>query len=88
VRGERVIACAMAANVTAWTEEVMSVWTARRYRKQGLASAVVAVTAADIIRRGKIATYVAARTNHASQRVAEKVGFQRAYDIAAYRIRR
>jgi GNAT superfamily N-acetyltransferase len=88
VRGERVIACAMAANVTAWTEEVMSVWTAPRHRTQGLGTAVVAATAADIIARGKIAIYVAAVTNRASLRVAEKVGFRRAYEIAAYRIRR
>jgi ribosomal protein S18 acetylase RimI-like enzyme len=87
VRGARVVACAMAANVTEWTEEVMSVWTAPRHRGQGLATAVVAATAADIIARGKTATYVAAITNHASQRVAEKIGFQRAYEIAAYRIR-
>lgn len=87
-RGDRIVACAMAANVTDWTEEVMSVWTAPRHRKQGLATAVVAATAADIIIRGKTAIYVAAVTNRASQRVAEKVDFRRAYDIAAYRIRR
>ncbi len=88
VREGRVVACAMAANVTAWTEEVMSVWTAPRHRGKVLATAVVAATAADIIARGKIATYVAAVSNHASQRVAEKVGFRRAYDIATYRIHR
>jgi RimJ/RimL family protein N-acetyltransferase len=88
VRGDRVVACAMAANVTEWTEEVMSVWTAPRHRGQGLATAVVARTAADIVARGKSAIYVAAEINRASQRVAEKVGFQRAYDITAYRIRR
>jgi ribosomal protein S18 acetylase RimI-like enzyme len=88
VQGARVVACAMAANVTEWTEEVMSVWTAPRHRGRGFATAVVAATAADIIARGKIATYVAAVTNHASQRVAAKVGFRRAYDIAPYRIAR
>jgi ribosomal protein S18 acetylase RimI-like enzyme len=87
VRGDRVVACAMAANVTDWTEEVMSVWTAPRYRNEGLATAVVAATATDIIARGKSAIYVAAVTNRASQRVAEKVGFRSAYEIAAYRIR-
>jgi ribosomal protein S18 acetylase RimI-like enzyme len=88
VHGARVIACAMAANVTDWTEEVMSVWTAPRHRNEGFATAVVAATAADIIARGRIATYVASVTNGASQRVAEKVGFQRAYDIVAYRVQR
>lgn len=84
----RVVAHAFAANATDWTEEVMSVWTAPRRRGQGLATAVVATAAADILRREKIAIYVAAVTNLASQRVAIKTGFQRAYDTTTYRVRR
>ena len=84
VTGNRVVAHAVAANRTGWTEEVMSVWTSPRRRGQGLATAVVAATAADILSRGKTAIYVAAITNRASQRVAVKVGFQPAYDITTY----
>lgn len=82
---DRLIAHAIAANTTDWTEEVMSVWTAPRQRGQGLATAVVATTAADIVSRGKIAIYVAAVTNRASQRVAVNVGFQPSYDTTTYR---
>lgn len=85
ILGDRIVAHACAANGTDWTEEVMSVWTAPRQRGQGLATAVVAATAADILSRGKTAIYVAAVTNHASQRVAVKVGFQQAYDTTTYR---
>ncbi|MCA1723778.1 MAG: GNAT family N-acetyltransferase [Thermomicrobia bacterium] len=84
IMGHRVVAHAVAANGTDWTEEVMSVWTAPRQRGQGLATAVVAATAADILSRGKTALYVAAVTNRASQRVAVNVGFQPAYDITTY----
>lgn len=87
IADNRVIAHAVAANETEWTEEVMSVWTAPRRRGQGLATAVVAATAADILGRGKTAIYVAAVANRASQRVATKVGFQPAYDITIYLIR-
>ena len=73
---------------TDWTEEVMSVWTAPRRRGQGLATAVVAAAAADILSRGKTAIYVAAVTNRASQRVAIKVGFQPVYDITTYHVGR
>ena len=66
----------------------MSVWTAPRRRGQGLATAVVATAAADILSRGKTAIYVAAVTNRASQRVAVKVGFQRAYDTTTYQVGR
>ncbi|MGI8689751.1 MAG: GNAT family N-acetyltransferase [Thermomicrobiales bacterium] len=83
---DRLIAHAIAANTTDWTEEVMSVWTAPRLRGQGLATAVVATTAADILSRGKTAIYVAAVTNRASQRVATNVGFQPSYDITTYRV--
>lgn len=82
---DRLIAHAIAANATDWTEEVMSVWTAPRVRGRGLATAVVATTAADILRRNRTAIYVAAVTNLASQRVAVKTGFQRAYETLAYR---
>jgi GNAT superfamily N-acetyltransferase len=88
IMGNRVVAHACAANGTEWTEEVMSVWTAPRRRGQGLATAVVAATAADILSRGKTAIYVAAIANRASQRVAAKVGFQRAYDTTTYYVRR
>lgn len=83
---DRIVAHACAANGTEWTEEVMSVWTAPRRRGQGLATAVVAATAADILSRGKTAMYVAAVTNRASRRVAVKVGFQEAYDTTTYRV--
>jgi len=83
---DRLIAHAIAANTTDWTEEVMSVWTAPRRRGQGLATAVVATAAADILNRGKTAIYVASVTNRASQRVAVKVGFQPSYDITTYRV--
>ncbi len=86
VANNRLIAHAIAANTTDWTEEVMSVWTAPRRRGQGLATAVVATTAADILSRSKTAIYVAAVTNRASQRVAINVGFQPSYDITAYRV--
>jgi ribosomal protein S18 acetylase RimI-like enzyme len=88
IADNRVIAHAVAANETVWTEEVMSVWTAPRRRGQGLATAVVAATAADIIARGKTAIYVAAVANRASQRVATKVGFRAVYDITTYHIGR
>jgi predicted GNAT family acetyltransferase len=88
VTENRVVAHAFAANETDWTEEVMSVWTAPRWRGRGLASAVVATAAADILNRGKTAIYVAAMTNLASQRVATKVGFQRAYDTPTFRCAR
>lgn len=83
---DRLIAHAIAANTTDWTEEVMSVWTAPRRRGQGLATAVVATAAADILTRNKTAIYVAAVTNRASQRVATKVGFRPSYDITTYRV--
>ncbi len=83
---DRLIAHAIAANTTDWTEEVMSVWTAPRRRGQGLATAVVATAAADILSRGKTAIYVAAVTNRASQHVATNVGFRPSYDITAYRV--
>ncbi|MDQ2785710.1 MAG: GNAT family N-acetyltransferase [Chloroflexota bacterium] len=83
---DRLIAHAIAANTTDWTEEVMSVWTAPRRRGQGLATAVVATAAADILSRGKTAIYVASVTNRASQRVASKVGFRPSYNITTYRV--
>ena len=88
VSGDRVIAHAVAASGTAWTEEVMSVWTAPRRRGEGLATAVVSATASDILDHGKTAIYVAAVANRASQRVAIKVGFQRAYDTTTYHLPR
>ena len=87
IADNRLIAHAIAANTTDWTEEVMSVWTAPRRRGQGLARVVVATATADILRRGNIAIYVAAVTNRASQRVALSVGFQPSYDTTTYRIR-
>ena len=86
IADKRLIAHAIAANTTDWTEEVMSVWTAPRRRGQGLATAVVAMATADILSRGKIAIYVAAVTNRASQRVAINVGFQPSYDTTTYRV--
>ncbi len=86
VAKNRLIAHAIAANTTDWTEEVMSVWAAPRQRGQGLATAVVTTAAADILSRGKIAIYVAAVTNRASQRVAIKVGFQPSYETTTYRV--
>lgn len=83
---DRLIAHAIAANGTDWTEEVMSVWTAPRQRGRGLATAVVATVAADILSRGMTAIYVAAVSNRASQRVAIKVGFRPSYETTSYRV--
>jgi len=83
---DRLVAHAIAANRTEWTEEVMSVWTAPRQRGRGLATAVVATVAADILSRGKTAIYVTAVSNRASQRVAIHVGFRPSYEIQSYRV--
>jgi len=75
VRGERVLARAMAAYATGHTEEVSAVWAAPTWRGKGLATAVTATVAADILTRVPLATYTVRPFNLASQRVAAKVGF-------------
>lgn len=67
---------ALAAYPLGDTEEISAVFTAPNARRRGLASAVVAATAADILRRGCRPIYVTARTNRASRRVAENLGFR------------
>jgi len=75
VRGERVLARAMAAYTTGYTEEVSAVWTAPAWRGKGLATIVAATVAADILSRVPLATYTVRPFNLASQRVAAKTGF-------------
>ncbi len=75
VDGERVVARAMAAYTTGHTEEVSAVWTAPAWRGKGLATAVTASVAADILTRVPLVTYTVRPFNLASQRVAAKVGF-------------
>lgn len=67
---------ALAAYPVGQTEEVAAVFTAPAVRRRGIASAVVAATAADILARGHRATYVCRKTNRASQHVAEGLGFR------------
>ena len=67
---------ALAAYPVGQTEEVAAVFTAPTARRQGIASTVVAAAAADIAARGHRATYVCRKTNLASQRVAEGLGFR------------
>ncbi len=88
IEGGRVVARAMAAYATGWTEEVAAVWTAPRARGRGLATAVVAATAADILTRRPFATYAARTNNAASLRVAEKVGFRRTHESVLYEVAR
>ncbi|GAB4216804.1 MAG: hypothetical protein OHK0022_58390 [Roseiflexaceae bacterium] len=66
---------ALAAYPVGAFEEVAAVFTAPPVRRQGIASAVVAAAAADILARGLRATYVCRKTNTASRRVAEGLGF-------------
>lgn len=88
VRDGRLVARAMAAYATGHTEEVAAVWTAHRWRGRGLATAVVAATAADILTRVPLATYAVRPDNLASRRVAEKVGFALAHRTATYALLR
>lgn len=88
VRGGRVVARAMAAYATGYTEEVAAVWTAPRHRGEGLATAVVAGTAADILTRVPLATYAVRPDNLASRRVAEKAGFVLAHRATTYALAR
>lgn len=67
----RLLCHALAAYPISDTEEISAVYTAPYSRQQGLARAVVAATAVDIIGRNHRAVYVTTRANIASQRVAE-----------------
>jgi len=67
---------ALAAYPIGDTEEVAAVYTAPQARGRGLASAVVAATAADIVSRGLRAVYATTRANVASQQVATSVGLK------------
>ncbi len=58
------------------SEEVVGVWTHERWRKRGLARALVSVVAADILERVHYAAYTTTYDNYASQRVAQAVGFE------------
>lgn len=84
VQGGRLVARAMAAYGTGYTEEVAAVWTAHRWRGRGLATAVVATVAADILARVPLATYGVRPDNLASLRVAEKAGFALAHRADTY----
>jgi GNAT superfamily N-acetyltransferase len=75
VRDGALLCHALAAYPLADTEEVSAVFTAPAARRRGLAAAVVAATAADILRRGRRPIYVTTRSNRASRRVAEGLGF-------------
>lgn len=86
IEGQRLIARAMASFETRWSEEVTSVWTAPRHRGRGLATAVVAAVATDILTRRPLATYAARSDNAASLRVAEKAGFRRSHESVTYTI--
>ncbi|MFO7170166.1 MAG: GNAT family N-acetyltransferase [Chloroflexota bacterium] len=74
VQGGALVCHALAAYPVLDTEEVSAVFTAPRWRRRGLARAVVAATIGDIVGRGRRAVYVAGRSNIASQAVAEGLG--------------
>lgn len=74
VESGQLLCHALAAYPIGDTEEVAAVYTARQARGQGLASAVVAATIADIIGRGHRAIYATTKTNIASQNVAKGLG--------------
>ncbi len=75
VDGGALVGHALAAYPVGYFEEVAAVFTAPQRRRQGIASAVVAAAAADILARGQRATYVCRKTNTASRHVAESLGF-------------
>lgn len=66
---------ALAAYPVGDVDEVAAVFTAPHARRRGIARSVVAAALADIVARGRRATYVCKKTNIASQRVAEGLGF-------------
>jgi len=86
VREGRVVARAMAAYATGYTEEVSAVWTAPAWRGKGLATAVAATVAADIRTRVPLAVYTVRPDNLASRRIAEKVGFALDHQTNTYRV--
>lgn len=61
------------------SEEVIGVWTHPGWRGRGLAQALVAAVAADILQRAPFAAYTTTFSNAASQAVARAVGFERAF---------
>lgn len=75
VEGDALIGHALAAYPVGAFEEVAAVFTTPSRRRKGIASAVVAAAAADILARGRRATYVCRKTNTASRHVAESLGF-------------
>jgi GNAT superfamily N-acetyltransferase len=76
-QGERIVAVAAAGCPTALTEEVRGVWVAADLRRQGLGRMVVSSATRDILARGRLPAYATSRTNVASQRTAESVGYVR-----------
>ena len=66
------------------SEEVVGVWTHERWRGRGLARALVAAVAADILERASFAAYTTTFNNHASQAVARAVGFQPCFTAYSY----
>ncbi len=77
IKDGQAVAVAAAGCPTALTEEVRGVWVAEAWRRQGLGRAVVASATADILARGRAATYETSADNLASQRLAESVGYSR-----------
>ena len=58
------------------SDEVAAVYTAGHARRAGLGAAVVAATIADIHGRGRLAFYIAGRSNQPSRRLAERIGLR------------
>ncbi len=80
----RIVCRASCGYGTAWSEEVLGVWTAPAYRGAGLAQSLVRAISADVLRRRPWATYTTTAENLASQRVAAAAGFEAAYRCAEY----
>ncbi len=66
------------------SEEVVGVWTHKRWRGRGFARALVGALAADILERAQFAAYTTTFDNHASQAVARAVGFQSCFAAESY----
>lgn len=69
------------------SEEVIGVWTHPGWRGRGLAQAVVAAVAGDILGRAPFAAYTTTFGNPASQAVAAGVGFERSFAAVSLQLR-
>ena len=76
VESGRLLCHALAAYPLAQSDEIAAVFTAPEARGRGLATAVVAAIRADIHGRGRFARYLVRRNNHASVRIANRLGMQ------------